>query len=226
MNFALGQQGHPRQAGFAIIVVLASLLILTTVFAIASNRSFAQIQMQTGERTLSLRQFVNAEILTLLISIDLDSSLSDVVSLPYPFDGVGLRIQDVGGLIDLNTGRPELLARLFSALNAPNTAAANFWDWRRDGRRLQRVEDLIRIADIDTEQREALLAMATVHSGRNGVADAVAQDNVRALAAGLPQTAPSQANFAVFLQSNGRERLIGIISYPSSGTQGRILELR
>lgn len=226
MNIVSGQQGHPRQAGFAIIVVLASLMILTTVFAIASNRSFAQIQMQTGERALSLRQFANAEILTLLMSVELDASTSKEVRLPYPFDEVDLRIQDVGGLIDLNTGTPELLARLFSALDAPSTAAASFRDWRRGGRRLQRVDDLIRIADIDTEQREALLAMATVHSGRTGVADAVAPDNVRALAAGLPQTAPSQMNFAVFVQSNGRESLIGVISYPSSGTQGRILERR
>lgn len=223
-----GREQHPsdRGNGFAIIVVLASLLILTTVFAIASQRSLAHVQTQTVERTLAQRQFNHAEVLTALLSLDRDAFGADTVALPAPFDGLPLRLQDVGGLVDLNTAAPELLTRLLATLGAPDDAAARLREWRRTGQRLQRVDDLIRIAGLDAAERDNLLALATVHSGRQGIAAEVAPDAARDLAGGLPQTAPSLVNFAVYLASDTRSALIGVISIPTSADARRILEMR
>ena len=103
MGIVAKQPTSIKQEGFAIVVVLASLLILTTLFAIASQRSMAHVQNQGAERQLAQRQADNAAILTILRNLTSEDFLGETIILPEPFDGTSLRLQDVGGLIDLNT---------------------------------------------------------------------------------------------------------------------------
>jgi len=218
-----------KQAGFAIVVVLASLLILTTLFAIASQRSMAYVQNQGAERQLAQRQADNAAILTILHNLSSEDFLGETITLSEPFEGLSLRLQDVGGLIDLNTAAPELLELLFVGLEFPQTAAADFRSWRREGRRLIRIDDIIRITDADPSILNDLSRVATVFSGRRGIAPDIAPPELNLILnrnGNLPienfTSAPSGTNFAVYVG----DRLIGAISILDSADQSRVLELR
>ncbi len=155
------------------------------------------------------------------------------LSLPAPFDDMIIRVQDVGGLIDLNTASPELLAKLFETLEFPADAAARYRQWRREGQRLTRVDDLIRITGTDPAIGPDLLHVATVFSGRRGVSPDHTPSNVVSIITGSSGTIPdafisppSNSNFAVYEISSDGERRVGVISIFESSEQSRILEIR
>lgn len=218
-------QSAPR-AGFAIVVVLASLMVLTAIFAIASQRSMAHVLVQNAEQHLAKRQADNAAILTLLLHIEPDALAAGPITLPPPFEATLIDAQDVGGLIDLNTASPELLGLLFNALDFPPDATTVFSRWRQDGQRLLRVDDLIRITQADLTLLDQLLQIATVHSGRRGVNTEVAPESVKLIAGSSHETPASNTNFAIYLSDNRLQNLIGVISLVESQKQSRVLELR
>ena len=216
-----------RRGGFAIIVVLSSLLVLTALFAIASQRSLSHIYGQASERDLVVRRTANAEILTLLIGLPPPVLSDGNITLPEPYADISLRIQDVGGLVDLNTASPELLDRMYGQLGISPSAAAEFRSWRRDGRRLLRVSDLIRITG---RQGTDLDTIATVYSGRRGIAADLAPPEVVHLfgnAVGdIPaafQSAPSGANYSIYDEQGNH---LGVISVSAQDGQSRVLEVR
>lgn len=208
-------------------MVLSSLLLLTALFAIASQRSLGHIYGQTSELDLAARQVANAEILGLLISLPPSAISEGNIDLPEPYADVSMRIQDVGGLIDLNAASPELLERMYAQLGFIPQAAAEFRDWRRDGRRLLRVSDLIRITG---EQSANLDKVATVYSGRRGISADLAPPEVVHLfgtvSGNIPvafQSAPSGVNYAVY---SDQGNYLGVISVSQYDGQSRILEVR
>ncbi|WP_159086864.1 hypothetical protein [Loktanella sp. Alg231-35] len=214
------------QSGFAIIVVLSSLLILTILFAIASQRSMAHVQTQSAERYLAKQRHENAAILTILRDMGDEAASFDTLTLPVPFEGATVRLQDVGGLIDLNTASPELLERMFDVVGFPEDAARSVRDWKQDGQRFIRIDDVIRVTNADAILLDDMQFVATVHSGRRGIAPSVALDAVLEIAAVNDEAAPSMANFAVYRAGRQGERLIGVVNLGSSATQSRLLEMR
>lgn len=223
------QPASTPQSGFAMIVVLASLLILTTLFAIATFRSMTHIQVQTAERHLATRHAHDAVILQILRDMRPDDMMQDSLQLPPPFDDMPLRAQDVGGLIDLNTAAPELLHALFDVLDFPPDAVGDFRQWRREGRRLNRLDDIIRITGADILLLDELDKVATVFSGRRGIAPMTAPLQVRTIldvaAGGDPDSLtspPSGTNFAIYRGG----MFIGVVSLGGPKDQSRILELR
>lgn len=223
----------PRNRGFAIIVVLASLLILTALFAISSSRSMANIQNQSAEIYLSTSSSSRIDLLLLVVAMDMTEDQEGIIPLPPPFQGQTLRLQDVGGLIDLNTASPELLEKLFRHLEFPDDAQAKFRTWRRAGRRLTRVDDLIRITNADPMLLTPLNQVATVFSGRRGIAPEHAPHEVLEITRDGAGTIsendispPSNTNFRVYLQHANDEHPIGAVSIFGNNGQSRVLEAR
>lgn len=150
--------------GFALVVVLFSLAILTLMFSAASTRTLAGLQFNAGEVVVSDRFDERIEILDALKTLGRPEE--DRLS----WAGREIRLQSVGGLVDLNTASPEILERLITGyeLSATDIASAlqNYRTWRRQGYRLQRVSDFSRVTGIETEKLPNLKSLATVHSGR------------------------------------------------------------
>ena len=207
-----------------MIVVLASLAILTIIFAIASQRSMTLLQTVAAEEQLLARQHRTLEILQIVASAG--PEIAETTSLQLPTGPVDPRIQDVGGLIDLNTASPELLGQLFDALDFPADADDRFRAWRRDGRRLQRVDDVVRITGADPAITPTLHGVATVHSGRRGIAADVAPQVVLDIAAPAQVSPRSGTNFAIYHNENQKEVLVGVVSIVVGEGQSRILEAR
>lgn len=219
------QQFTPPKGGFAIVMVLASLTVLTMVFAITSQRSMTHLHTIQADRHLAGTQADNQAILIVLLAAGRDLTGAPIV-LPPPYEEAELRLQDVGGLIDLNTASPALLSRLFGALDFPSDAQTVFTNWRQEGQRLQRVDDLIRITGADPRLLPVLEQVATVHSGRRGVSLEVAPERVKEISGPDDGTVPSTVNFAVYRTISGEERLLGILSYSDEDGGGRVLEVR
>ncbi|WP_133840735.1 hypothetical protein [Pelagimonas phthalicica] len=159
---------------------------------------------------------------------------SDKIELPFLGDQASLWLQDVGGLIDLNSAAPDLLNLLAREFSVSEDAMERFRQWRRTPHRLQSVTDFARVAEIDPEIVEGLDPFATVYSGRFGVAIEEApialQSALRREAWPLPEpwaTQPSGQVFKVFLQPSGKTaRAIGTIKLRSEEQPERVLELR
>jgi hypothetical protein len=223
-----------RNHGFAIIVVLASLLVLTALFAISSTRSMAHIQNQSAEQYLAANDSHRVTLLQLVLAREPNNPTGGQIALPAPFHEQTLRLQDVGGLIDLNSASPELLEKMFRHLQFPDNAQESFRSWRRDGRRLMRIDDLIRITNADPVLLPDLAQAATVFSGRRGIAIEHAPEKVLEIVRDGGSTindsdisAASNTNFRVYLQdADNSEQMIGVVSIFGSNGQSRILEAR
>ena len=98
----------------------------------------------------------------------------------------------------------------------------------RSGRRLLRVGDFLRVTGAGQERLAELQAIATVHSGRHGIAPDVAPAGVVTLlgVAELPPTwlsAPSGVNYAVGLREGTGARRIGVVQLGQGVGDGRVL---
>lgn len=103
------------------------------------------------------------------------------------FDGEewSVSLQDVSGLVDLNTASPALLDRLFEGLGLEGAtrrdALTRLRDWRKQGNRLSRVSDAVRIMQLDMFDFADLDDFATVYSGEAGIAFEAAPPKLRDL---------------------------------------------
>ncbi|NSX56998.1 hypothetical protein [Parasulfitobacter algicola] len=157
------------RAGFALVTVLFTLAILTVLLAVASERTMTRLQETSLDRQIALMGHTNRDALHL--------SIIDLINDQSPgFEG--MLYQDVGGLIDLNTASPALLQRLFADITETTAdrddALRAYRTWRRQGRRLIRVDDLPRISGLPWSVITRLHQTATVHSGRTGISPDVA----------------------------------------------------
>lgn len=243
--FAVGIGAHLRhrlpdkrkhgEAGFAIIVVLSGLLIVTALFAVASKRSIGHLNELSAEQSILENMnldFALLEVVSKLDAAEITESQTNQIALT---PDLTVYLQDVGGLIDLNTAHPNLLAALFDRLGFPYDATEKYVSWRREGRRLLRVCDIYRIVGTEDACTDQLKEIATVFSGRSGVSAREAPDAFWALmdgADGISATSrlvpdyyssPAlQVNFAVWLSGeDGRGNYIGDVNL--GGPQGRIL---
>ena len=215
-----------RKQGFALVVVLFSLAILTLLFSAASTRTLASLQFSAAEVVAATRAADRVEVLDALVTLGRPEGDR------LEWDGRAVRLQSTGGLVDLNTGGPELLERLLVGygLSAPARADAlqSYRTWRRTGFRLQRVSDFARVAGLDPDTLPGIDRLATVHSGRATLSPEQAplallehltgaQGDTDVLISLLPPAVlgPSTAaNFAVFEGS----RRIGVVGFgPQQG---------
>ena len=106
---------------------------------------------------------------------------------------------------------------------------ANYITSRRSGQRLLRASDFLRVTGAGLDRLAGLQAIATVHSGRRGIAPDVAAAGVLALWGEdeLPPawlSPPSGVNYAVDLVGESTRR-IGVVHLGQGVGDGRVLEL-
>lgn len=219
--------------GFALVVVLFSLAILTLLFSAASTRSLASLQFSAAEVVASSREQARIEVLDALVALGRPEG--DVLV----WNGRTFRLQSAGGLVDLNTAAPELLERLLNGYGLDATARADalqsYRTWRRTGFRLQRVSDFVRVSGLNGVDLPGLATLATVHSGRASLSGEQAPlELLRHLTGGkgerdflIEQLPPAllgpatATNYAVF---DGQMR-IGVVSFGPTRDQHRLLAL-
>lgn len=217
-----------RHAGFALVVVLAGLTVLAALFAISSSRIVSHGLQQRGDMMLLDRR---ADTIAHLDQI-LGAGPDDIETLKH------VTLIDTGGYIDLNTGAPRLIAMLIEALGLPEEAYRQYRDWRRTPHRFLRLEDFLRVTGADPSGITLLRGLATVHSGRRGIAPDHAPLAVLELVTGstgplerliaeVPQdlvTPASGVNFRAWaLSAEGPERALGVLHLPKPREQRRVL---
>jgi hypothetical protein len=220
------------RAGFALVVVLFSLLVLTALFAVAQSRTLAHLQSVAAERRLLVRGAEAQDLLDLALAWRLTPAADGRTAFQVTLaDGSAeVHLQDVGGLVDLNTASPALLTVLGAQLDLDAAALDAYRSWRRSPRRLLRPFDFTRIAGGATGTRLDLVA--TVYSGRPGVAWDLAPPEVAALLSpGISRednaSPPSGANFLVTVRRSGSDQTLplGTIHIGPDRAQSRVLAL-
>ena len=216
----------PTQAGFALIVVLSSLLILTGLFAIAQARSMTALGAGASEKLLLQNAQRDEDLLQLAIAY----RLGHPDGTTFEIAGVPVLLQDVGGLIDLNTAAPELLDRLATGLGISSEKLSLFRTWRRTPHRLLSTADFSRLTGLPVETANRLSGLSTVYSGRIGIAPETTPTEVWKVigleASTLPaamQSPPANAVFAVFINRAEHRRYIGTIEVGASQDASVIL---
>ena len=136
----------PADAGFALLVVLWTLVLVAMLFAVLAGASRSDAQLTANLRSAAeLEAVADGAIHTALF--DLLQRGGTVRGIP-PTAGrlsgaeVGTEVVDQSGLLNPNTASPDLLAALMLRLGAdPGQAgriAAAVADWRAPGRRSAR----------------------------------------------------------------------------------------
>jgi len=217
-----------KERGFAIVIVLFGLSIVTALYAISSTLTLASIKRNSTDAQLARdasTRFGLIEAISAGVSFDGPVSVVDV-------SGVTLELREVSGLVDLNAASRPLLELFFDKLGYTNEQFEAFIDWRADGRRVLRLEDLSRIAGEPTHSID-LYRLATLYSGKQGVApEAITNELLELMDWGVsgipdPYTAPlGSAVYQVYEMDPvaGQERYLGTVS--RSADDIAILELR
>ena len=154
-----------KERGFAIVIVLFGLSIVTALYAISSTLTLASIKRNSIDARLAVEastRFGLIEAISAGTSFDEPVSMVDVA-------GVTLELREVSGLVDLNAASRPLLELFFDKAGYTRDQLETFLDWRADGRRLLRLEDLNRIAGPPARSAD-LYRLATIYSGKQGVA--------------------------------------------------------
>lgn len=211
----LAGKGHGRK-GFALIAVLLALATITTLYAVTSARVVSMRSEMAADRILLMQPGQAGDILWLagewLGTSDPNLSEGFIITL----NGKELRITavDVGGQIDLNTARPELLERAAEYFGIDEVGLAKFRDWRRAPNRVQRLGDFLRVSgvggEVTPEMREAL----TVYSGRSGVAKEYATPAAQDVLGDMAEawnTPRAGTNFMIVIEQVGQRRAVGVL---------------
>lgn len=222
-----------RRNGFALPLVLGGLLLVSALFATAQTRGLSQISQLATEHELLNRMAEDRELLALALVALGNSEVSSDVLLADGSDRT-LMLQDVGGLIDLNTAHPDLLQKICIHLTDDTSCIVKLRDWRRTGRRLLSVRDFGRIVGLPVAKVDGLAALATVYSGRFGIDPERAPDEVLLIARGQSATVPdafrdqpTSSTFVVWAHEAETEtvRYVGTIQKGVDGSESQILEL-
>ena len=221
------------QDGFALIVVLVGLATITALLAVSTQTGVQHRGTLAAERAALLNRYEASERADLALA-RLREGRGSPEEVTLDLEEGTLLLQDAGGLVDLNSALPPLREAALAVIDLAGVDEA-LVAWRRDGRRVQRPDDLVRILGLDPARLPHLRRIATVSSGRSGVArDAMTPEASEALrAAGLDAapgsplaTPPSGVNFEVFAMQEGEPFWIGTVSAGSADGAGRILDLR
>ncbi|ABV95486.1 hypothetical protein Dshi_4032 (plasmid) [Dinoroseobacter shibae DFL 12 = DSM 16493] len=230
------------RSGFALIVVLSGLTVLTALFAVTSAIMMARLERSHSTAVLVGTNRLNHEALRLVLQGEVPDASAALLQLELGGATYQITLQDTGGLIDLNTAAPELIDMVADHLGLPEEALDRLRDWRRTPHRLIRTSDFLRVTDASPALNSKLEEIATVYSGRRGIAPDVAPQAVLELIsdhgssreAALEEidgefvSAPSGVNFRVVVQDSKTraEWIAGTVHLPRTSDNRRVLWLR
>ncbi|MHA3915840.1 hypothetical protein [Halovulum sp. GXIMD14793] len=217
---------HPSR-GFALITVLVSLATITLLFAAASTLTLTRLQDNAILRDLSLHEVRTKTIAAVAMThyASEDADLTAPFSVQMEGEIWEVRLQDVSGLVDLNTASPALLKVVIGSLGLTpketEAALTHLRTWRREGHRLLRISDAARIMKLDHLQAQNLRMIATVFSGSTGFAPEIAPQSLLESVAGsgasrrdVPEAFRSparNANFLLIISSGASARTTSFV---------------
>ena len=97
------------RSGFALIVVLSGLTVLTALFAVTSAIMMARLERSHSTAVLVGTNRLNHEALRLVLQGEVPDASAALLQLELGGATYQITLQDTGGLIDLNTAAPELI---------------------------------------------------------------------------------------------------------------------
>lgn len=223
--------------GFALVVVLSTLSIIALLVASSTTRLLSRKTEIGTEERIARQAQEGAALVRFALEVygNGDGQASTVVRLPVLWLDVEavLYLQDVGGLVDLNTAGAGLLDELVQVLGISDEALRRYRDWRRTPHRLQQVSDFERVAGLDWQEAKKLSGITTVHSGRLGISTEHAPRELIDLLEGARRTIPEEWQssasgrvYEVRLEQRDDIRILGVISLSHGGSKGRTLEIR
>ncbi|GFE51967.1 hypothetical protein So717_37200 [Roseobacter cerasinus] len=177
---------HARRHGYALIVVLGALVILAFLASHSSKTLLAEHQSGRATQELQQRQALSMDAVTYVFDLALGAQTPARLPLPG-HDDVWVELVDLGGLVDLRTARSGLAAQVIDALDLTADQERRFRNWQRASRDEADLSAFLRAIGGTPDQLVALSRVATLRSGRPGVA---------------PQQAP-QAVLDLFSEADG-----------------------
>ena len=162
---------HEGKAGFALIVVLVTLGILTLLFAISSDRTISNFQTQSSELTILKTHQELKDLLVLASQWKSQPENKDdmAFTIPNVESETEVSFIDVGGLVDLNTAHIPLANAFIQFIGGGRDEQERYLQWRRIGIRMKRVSELPHILDYNLPVGFSIEKYATVFSGRSGI---------------------------------------------------------
>lgn len=158
------QHRKPGQRGFVLVLTLWVLAAIAIAAAYFGERVQASLRLATARQDLAQAQIIlnngRAEVLYRLATSPMSAyglgDPPDVVRLDDRFysesDGL-VQMQDVGGLVDLNTASDELMMRLLVGLGVPGDTSLTLVDTLRD---YVDADDLRRLNGAESAQYRAI----------------------------------------------------------------------
>lgn len=160
--------GNKDQSGFALIAVLFSLVILVLLFGSAQKNFISHATFLGAQYNNEAGDVLDQNLIAI---IQLYSTNPDITSIEIGGQTMSISFQDVGGLVDLNTASPDLLNLLLTNIDVEDVLAAltKYQNWRRQGYKLQRISDFVRVTGLPYSVTADLAPFTTVKSGRKGI---------------------------------------------------------
>lgn len=160
--------GRTARRGFALVVVLASLVILTLLLSLSSKTLLTEHQVARTTLDLQTREALTVEAVHYVMSLSLGGATPLDMTLPGAED-VWLDLVDVGGLIDLQTADSRLSSKVIEALALGPDASRLFRNWLRQSASAHTLSDVLRELQAGPDKSAQLAAVATLRSGRPGI---------------------------------------------------------
>ena len=186
-------------------------------------------QQAATESLLTLRQTEAALASDLVLAFGASRLLSDPpLEARHEGGSFTVWIEDVAGLIDVNTAHPALLAALRDELGLARQAGALTGP---AGSAYDSLDGFALAHELGPDRRSRLAELATVHSRRPGLSEEDVPPALRLLltrsrlwsAQGLPaelRSGPTYQTYRVLVRSGQRRRAVATVRLPSS-VQGR-----
>lgn len=184
---------HSGRHGYALIVVLAALMILTFLASLSSKTLLVEYQSNRATLEFQNRQALSTDAVTYVMDLALGVRTPMRLQLPG-HDDVWVELVDIGGLIDLKTARSALSAKVMTYLELTADQERRFRNWQRDPGPEADVSAFLRAIGGAPDQLLRLSSVATLRSGRPGIS---------------PQHAPREVLELITDGKGSREALIG-----------------
>ncbi len=232
----MANSGANNQQGFALIAVLFSLAILTLLFVAAQKNLMSHTLVLNAEMERYKRQEIIYSVPAIaLLGIGTEEPADIIVG----GDIYKITVQDVGGLVDVNTAHISLVEKLLSSATNGQTTEymSRYSDWRGEGRSFHRAEDFQRAVGQDDDTYRRIAPFLTIHSGRTGISPDVApmelleslsdQSGSREyLASQLPPTfvsQPSKVNYRLRVREGEQTQVTAVVHVSQASTSLMVL---
>ncbi|MEM9099454.1 MAG: hypothetical protein AAGC79_13135 [Pseudomonadota bacterium] len=165
-----------RQAGFVLLVVLIglsmlSLLLGASMQTMVTHTKLAEISFKRDREAMLFDGIL--ELAGMQAALSLRQVSTPLADQAFSFEGqsesVTYHVQDVAGLVDLNTAPFELIEKLLADQRNPDQLIVTLADLRQRRTRLSSVDDLQSLPGIDLRRLFEVDTFFTVFSGRRGI---------------------------------------------------------